>query len=351
MGAEQRINIKFLAQLGKSPTETLAMVRSVYGDQTLSRARVFMWHKRFRDGREDVDDDERPGRPSSSRNEENVRKVRDLVRSDRRLSIKMMADQLGLNRETVRLVLIEDLGMRKICAKMVPRLLTDDQKQRRVDACQDILQQLEANPELLNNVITGDESWFFRYDPETKRQSLQWKTPASPRPKKARMSKSKVKTMLIVFFDHRGIVHLEFVPEGTTVNQHFYKEVLTRLIARIRRSRRDLWESKRWFLHHDNAPAHAAISIQQFLAQKQLPVLSHPPYSPDLAPCDFWLFPKVKAVVKGTHFESVQDIQARVTDIMRDLKEDDFKGCFRAWQGRMQRCIQLGGEYFEGETR
>ena len=90
--------------------------------------------------------------------------------------------------------------MRKVCAKMVPKLLTEDQKQQRVTVCHDIIERLKDDPDLLGRVITGDESWIFKYDPDTKRQSRQWKSPASPRPKKARMSKSKVKVMLIAFF-------------------------------------------------------------------------------------------------------------------------------------------------------
>lgn len=317
----------------------------------MSRARVFEWHKRFASGRTDVEDDPKSGRPTTSRNEENIQKVKKLVRSDRRLTVRMLAEELGLRRESVRIILTEDLGMKKICAKMVPKLLSDDQKARRVDLSRDVLEQLEGNPEFLDNVITGDETWVFQYDPETKRQSLQWKTAGSPRPKKARMSRSRVKVMLIVFFDNKGLVHHEFVPQGQTVNQHFYKEVLSRLIARIRRSRRDLWENNRWILHHDNAPAHNALSIRQFLAEKQITTLEHPPYSPDLAPCDFWLFPKVKSVLKGSHFEGVEDIQEHVTNTLRAIKKEEFKGCFEAWKGRIQKCVDFEGEYFEGENR
>ena len=79
----------------------------------------------------------------------------------------------------------------------------------------------EEEPDFLGKVITGDETWVFQYDPETTRQSLQWKTPALPRPTKARMLKSKIKVMLITFDDKRGLVHHEVVPEGQTVNQHF----------------------------------------------------------------------------------------------------------------------------------
>ena len=134
------------------------------------------------------------------------------------------------------------------------------------------------------------------------------------------MSKSKIKVMLINFFDQKGLVHHEFVPEGQTVNQHFYKEVLGRLHDRVRRSRRNLWENHSCLLHHDDAPAHTALNVGQFLASKQVTYLEHPPYSPDLAPCDFWLFSRMKAVLKGTHFASVEEIKAASDTTTREGK-------------------------------
>ena len=85
-----------------------------------------------------------------------------------------------------------------------------------MEVCQDILTRLEADPNLLGRTITGEESWIFEYDPFTKRQSLEWKSPTLPRPKIARMSKYKVKVMLIAFFDVREIVHKEFLPQVLT---------------------------------------------------------------------------------------------------------------------------------------
>ena len=122
----------------------------------------------------------------------------------------------------------------------------------------------------------------------------------SPRPKEARTSRSRVKTTLIVFFDSRGIVHKEFVPPGQTVNHAFYKDVLERLRKRVQRVRRDIADD--WVLHHDNAPACTALSIRELLAKKNIPVLPHPPYSPDLGLCDFCLFPKLKSKLKSHNF-------------------------------------------------
>jgi histone-lysine N-methyltransferase SETMAR len=158
---------------------------------------------------------------------------------------------------------------------------------------------LLRNAEVIDRVITNDETWCFQYDPETKRQSMQWKTQTSPRPKKARLSRSQVKTMLVCFFDHKRIVHCEFIAQGQTVNQQCYLEVLTRLRESVRRNRPGLWPDK-WTLHRDNAPAHDALTVREFLAKNSITKMDHPPYSPHLAPCDFWLLPKFKKCPEGT---------------------------------------------------
>ena len=105
-----------------------------------------------------------------------------------------------------------------------------------------------------------------------------------------------------------------------------------------------------WLFHHNNAPAHNALSIRQFLAEKNITVLEQPPYSPDLAPCDFFLFPKLKGVIKGTRFEDVEAIKRAVTTELRGIPEESFQQCIEAWQRRMEKCIRLEGDYFEGET-
>ena len=187
-----------------------------------------------------------------SRTVDNIERVKQMVRTDRRFTVQMIAEELSINKDTVWSIITENLEMRKVCAKMVPKLLSVDQKQQR-----DIIECLEDDPDLLGRVITGDESWIFEYDPETKWQSPQWKSLTSPRPKKARMSKSKVKVMLITFFDIKGIVHFEFLQQGQTVNQYVHKEILWHLMRSVRDKRRDILENNAWVLHHDNAPAHS----------------------------------------------------------------------------------------------
>ena len=208
---------------------------------------------------------------------------------------------------------------------------------------------MEVDEKLLENVITGDESWVFQFDPKTKRQSRQWKSVSSPGPKKARMQHSQVKVMLITFFDHQEMVHHEFILQGQTVNQHFYKEVLTRLVNNIRQKRRASWAGKTWILHHGNAPAHTALSVKQFLFSKEITTLHHPPYSPDLAPCYFFLFPKLKGILNGTCFQGVRDIKTSVTRHLETITKKEFSQCFKVWSIRMKKCIKVNGKYFEGD--
>jgi hypothetical protein len=134
-----------------------------------------------------------------------------------------------------------------------------------------------------------------------------------------RPGRSKFKAMLIVFFDIQGIVMTEWVPSGQTVNQQYYLEVLTKLRESVRRKRPELWRNS-WILHQDNAPAHNALSMKQCLANHNITVLEHPP-------CDFYLFPKIKSVLKGTHFLSVEDVKA-FTEIFNSLSENDLQNCF-----------------------
>jgi len=119
---------------------------------------------------------------------------------DRRVTVRELVDEVGVSIGLVHTILTADLGLRRVSAKFVLKLLTMEQKQLRLEITQDMLDYVESDSNFLNTVITGDESWVYGYDPETKAQSSQWKHPSSPRPKKARQVCSNVKVLLTVFF-------------------------------------------------------------------------------------------------------------------------------------------------------
>ena len=147
--------------------------------------------------------------------------MREIILADQRLTIREVAEKVRTAFSTCQKILTEDLRMRRMTAKFVPRLPTAEQKDDRVSVCTDLRDRAQNDPNFTSSVITGDECWGYGYDPETKQMSSQWNTSSSPRPKKARQVKSNFKTMFIAFFDIDGLVHHEFVPTGQTVNKDF----------------------------------------------------------------------------------------------------------------------------------
>jgi len=209
-------------------------------------------------------------------------------------------EEVGISTGSVHSILTDGLAMRRVSVKFEPTLLMMEQKQLHLEVSQDMLDYANSDPEFLNIVTSGDGLWVYVYDPEAKVQSSQWKHSTSPRPKKARQLLSNVKVMLTVFFDSRGVVHHKYTPQGQNMNKEYYLEVQCRLRDAVRCKRLDLWAAGKWQQHHDNTPAHSSQLIQTFVAKHNIPMVRQAPYSPDMAPCYFWLFLHLKTQLKGT---------------------------------------------------
>ena len=191
---EERYAIKFCFKLGKTATETYGMLQTAYGSSCMNRLSVFQWHKRFKEGRESLRDDERCGRSREVRTSEMIGQINDFMNRDRRVSIE-------------------------------------------------------------------------------------------------------------------------------TVLREFRKT--------FRRKRPELFESGQWHFHQDNAPVHKSILVTDYLTQMGIKTVPHPPYSPDLAPCDFWLFPKLKENLRGNRYSTIEDMKEAVTRVLNTLTQEDFQGAFQ----------------------
>ena len=161
------------------------------------------------------------------------------------------------------------------------------------------------------------------------------------------ISEVSCEDLLMIFFDWQGVIRKEFVSKGETINAVYYKGVMERLLNRIRRVRPGMCESGDWFILHDNAPSHNATIVEHFLAQRKVTVLEHPLYSPDLAPDNCFLFPKVKPHFKGRLFDSISDIQKAVTSTLNTFAKDDFYKGIQKLYDRANLCVQLEGMYVE----
>ena len=129
----------------------------------MGRTQVFDWFHRFKEGRTSVESDPRSGRPSTSRNEEMIAKIRTIVRNNRRLTVREIEDDCGISVGSCDAILTEDLHMKLLCAKFVPRLLTDDQREQRQTIARDLFERSCEDVQFLKNIVTGDESRVYGY--------------------------------------------------------------------------------------------------------------------------------------------------------------------------------------------
>ena len=236
--------------------------------------------------------------------------------------------------------------MRRVSAKFVPRFLIDDLKENRVEISQELLASANGN-ENFKNIITGDETWVYGYDVDTKVQSSQWLGKGSPRPRKARMSRSKIKVMLVVFFDWQGIVHHEFVRRGQMVNRQLYQEFLARLRYGMRRKRPELWVTRlgccTTTMRRLTRRSSSAVIWQNIRCAPST-------LSLDLAPVHFFLFPKHKTSLKGRCFQTIEEIQENVIRELRAITESAFREAFQQWNKCWEQCFASRGDYFEGDS-
>ena len=174
----------------KNATETYGMLQTAFGPSCMNRAWVFEWHKRFKEGRESVRNDERCGRSKEVRTQELIRQIKNFMDKDHRVSLETISAQFDVSVGTVHTIIHEELKIQKICAKFEPRVLREDPKERRCHDSREMVELINSDPTVLDALVTCNKSWIYCNDAETNRQSSQWKHPGSPRPKKARQSKS-----------------------------------------------------------------------------------------------------------------------------------------------------------------
>jgi [histone H3]-lysine36 N-dimethyltransferase SETMAR len=340
----QKAVIEFLTKEGIAAKNISDRLNVVYGESSLSFRSVKRWVAYFKDGNTTICDKMRSGRPPSAATAGNKATVDELIRSDRRVSCRIIADSVGISIGTAHTIVAE-LGYSKVCARWVPRQLTDELKLNRFNICTDLLQRYASEGcAFMNRIVTGDESWAHHYEPETKRQSMQWHHIGSPTPKKFKLAPSAGKVMITVFWDVQGVLLIDFLPKGETINSVRYQETLKKLAVAIRRKRPTL---QNVILHHDNARPHTAHATSDEIAAKGWTVLPHPPYSPDLAPSDFFLFGPLKDFLRGQRFNSDDEVKAAVRSWFRQCEPTFFSNGFIQWKNRWDKCVARRGDYIE----
>ena len=191
---------------------------------------------------------------------------------------------------------MDTLGYSKVCARLVPGQLTETHKQSRLEAYSELLEYCHSDKTFLQQIVTGGETWVHHFKPESKRASMEWRHPTSPRSKKFKSQQSAGKVMVTVLWDSIGVILVDFMSKRAT---------------RIQRVRPAL-EKPKVLLQHDNARPHTSLKTLEIINCFGWTTISHPPYLPDLAPSDFHLFGLLKESLRGRYFSSDEKVKTAV---------------------------------------
>ena len=175
---------------------------------------------------------------------------------------------------------------------------------------------------------------------------MQWKHKTSRTPKKFRVEKSAAKVMATVFWDGKGLLLLEFTPQKTTITGQTYANTITALRGTIKEKRRGKLSADVLLLH-DNAPVHMSAKSHAAIRQCGSQQLNHPPYSPDLAPSDYFLFQVMKKFFQGKRFSSDEEVKEAVTTLFEEQSKDFFSRGIKSLQQKWAKCIELLGDDIE----
>ena len=205
----------------------------------------------------------------------------------------------------------------------------------------------EQGEAFLDSIVTKDETWCHLYSPESKRQSMQWKHKDSPPPRKCRALESQQKVLYAVFWDTEGIILAYPVPKGTTITGKAYARIIRDYLLPAIAQRRPEKSGGRFLLQQDNAPPHRALVVKAILEEEGIEVLKHPPYSPDLAPSDYWLFSDMKSQLRGRKFGSRSALGTAIYQYGKKTPTQSFRRAIQDLIKRWDRCVRMQGEFVE----
>ena len=307
-----------------------------------------MEKERKESGVESIKNAPKSGRPKSASRKEIVSKIKESIEGDARFTVRDIARKVGISLSTVHLILKKHLKVREISARWVPHLLTDEQKRQRVKVAKKLLQMFpKYDKKQFANVVTGDETWVHYFEPVRKVSNKIWATKHSKRPIIAKRTLS-TKKVLYAIFSGEGVAIKVPVKKGKSITGKYYKDVVLKKLKKYYQKRRPATGFKHVRLLHDNAPAHTSAIVTAFLKKEKVTFCLTHPYSPDLAPCDFFLFPKLKAFLAGRKYQSRQALGSAIHHYLITVPKSAYRDALKKWIHRLKLCISSHGEYFEG---
>lgn len=319
-------------QRGESPQDCLESVVRVFQEGAVTLRTVQNWFARFRSGDMSLTDKPRPGQPKKVTDEQ-------LLAIDGTKSTRQIADQYGVAQSTI-VQRFSHLGIRKRSPRWIPHRLTSNNKKKRITVCTSLLSKNKTRG-FLEQIVTGDEKLVYLENPLTHKQ---WCAPGTEPTQVVIPNQYSQKFMLCVWWNHQGIIYWEVLQRGQSVDGQLYSEQLARVHAALREKRE---QGRRIKLLHDNARPHVSRVVKEKLEELDWEVLPHPPYSPDLAPSDFYLFRSLESFLRGKMFENRRDLIERLEEFFTSKPPDFYSAGIKKLPDRWRKVLASQGNYFD----
>lgn len=340
-----RSYIQTRALLGFAPIDIHEELTTVHGPKVTSYSTVKRWSKKAHDGIMEIEDSPRSGRPVTAITPENIEEVRKIIEQDPHSTYADIEEELSLSRGTIFTIIHHHLKLKKITSRWVPHELNTFQKRDRVKFCRENLERYRKGSGRLCDIVTGDETWIYLRQVGRKQSNATWVREGESAGTAVRRNRFEPKVLFSIFFKSTGPVLIHAVDKGKTIDRFYYINHCLKGVVKEMKKQRPNSGLKNVKLLHDNSPVHDHPDVLEYLNWAGLNLIPHPPYSPDLAPCDFWLNDYIKSNL-ATQPDQKSLVKA-VTKVLKEIPKDEYRKTFEKYLDRLQLCINNNGEYFE----
>ncbi len=321
-------------------------IRNAFGEDAVSDGVARFWFRRFKGGNECIEDEQRKGPPETCSNDE----IKQYLGENPRATCSEIGQALDCDESTIRKRL-HAINFIKKLDKWIPHKLSDGNKIMRLTIanCQlpiaNSLLARNANDPFIDRIVTCDEKWV---DYDNSRRSGQWVEVGKPGgtiPKKS-LTPRKILITITVWWTARGIVHIDYLPRGQTINSTVYCSQIDIVHQKLLQRRASLVNRKGVLLLHDNARPHVSLETQRKLQSVKWEVLPHPPYSPDISPCDYYLFLSLSNFLCDKRFNSEEEVKTEVDLFFSSKNPNFYSRGMNLLVERWQKIVDSNGDYF-----
>lgn len=320
-------------------TQAARNIIAVYGKGYISNRSARKWFAKFKKGDFSLTDAPRSGRPSNFSNE----CLSSLLKDDNRQTTRELAEQLGCDPQTV-LNHLNSMGKIQKFGAWIPHQLNEDNKNQRLVACASLLARyrraVQQHRPFLSLIVTGDEKWCLHVNMKHRKEWVDQDQQAKPRVKQEKYSR---KVMLCVWWGMEGVIYWELLQRNVTITAAIYVQQLERVAQAVTQKRPN--SRYELILQHDNARPHVAKMTKLAIQDLNWEVLQHPPYSPDIAPSDFYLFRAIANDIRGVTFKSDEDVRIWLGEWFGSKDQVFFRHGIEKLPKRWETVISNDGEY------